>query len=269
LQAEKKFDQVVELLGNVKSSGTASIPRAVCAAVPAERDEQKAMALPASVDGFVVRLLWAEDMFSKLTSGMPLKSFPRPGATTATDLRADLSKADGLLSRIADVRSRPGTGAARAALATLETQALAARDNARVALEELQSAQGRRPLGEMRLVTDAQLPKTYLKNEHAELSRLAESARVLRDKARKLADTASGAWWARATAKAAGWIHLATLGRIDTALGKKQALQTEVENLAQGRYPFSVYQELSEAGFIDAGDEYWPFDGEGWPDEVQ
>ncbi|HUU02886.1 MAG TPA: hypothetical protein VM425_15740 [Myxococcota bacterium] len=269
IQARKKFDQVVELLGSVKSSGAASIPRAVFAAVPAERDEQKAMALPASVDGFVGRLLWAEDMLSKLASGMPLKSYPRPETATAADLRADLSQADGLLSRIADVRSRPGSGAARTALATLEAQALAARDNARVALEELQSAQGRRPLGEMRLVTDEQLPKTYMKNEHVELSRLAESARALRDKARKLADTALGTWWARATAKAAGWIHLAVLGRIDTALGKKQAMQTEVENLAQGRYPFSVYQELSEAGFIDAGDEYWPFDGEGWPDEVQ
>ncbi len=267
--AEKKFDQVIELLGNVNSSGKASIPRAVSAAVPAERDERRAMSATARVEDLSKRVLWAEDLLFKLASGMILRSYPRPGAETAADLQADISKADGLFARIADLRSRPGSQAARAALATLEAQILSARAGARTALEDLQSAQGQRPLGKMNLVADAQLPRDYLAGEHGELLRLTEATRALREKARKLADTAFLAWRARAEAKAMGWIHLATLGRIDTALGKKQALQTEVENLAQGRYPFSVYKELSEAGYVDAADEYWPFDGEGWPDEIR
>jgi hypothetical protein len=56
---------------------------------------------------------------------------------------------------------------------------------------------------------------------------------------------------------------------IDAVIGQKQALETEVQNLAQGRYPLSLFRELAEAGFVDESMEYWPYDGEVWPDEIQ
>ena len=59
------------------------------------------------------------------------------------------------------------------------------------------------------------------------------------------------------------------LKKIDAVIGRKQALETEVQNLAQGRYPLSLFKELAEAGFVDESMEYWPYDGEVWPDEIQ
>lgn len=268
-EARHKFDQVIGLLGNISPDETTPAPRAVRAAVPPTRVERRAMALPAGVENLTRRLLWVGDMLVKLASGMPLKSSLRPGAATSDDLRADLSRADGLLSQIADLRSHQLTGPQQASLAQLEQKALAARQSARAALDRLQAAESMRPIGDMRLVTEADLPRGYLTREHDKLAILVQAAVSLRDQARTIAAAARQVWRKRATTKAAGWIHLATLGQIDTTLGKKQALQTEVENLAQGRYPFSIYQELSEAGYIDASQEYWPYDGEGWPDEVQ
>lgn len=57
--------------------------------------------------------------------------------------------------------------------------------------------------------------------------------------------------------------------RVDAVLGRKQALETEVQNLALGRYPLSLLRELAEAGMLHESNEYWPFDGEHWPDEYE
>jgi hypothetical protein len=59
----------------------------------------------------------------------------------------------------------------------------------------------------------------------------------------------------------------ARLGRIETVLGKKRALEVEIEALSQGYLPQSLVDSLDAARYLRDDEEYWPFDGEDWTDE--
>ncbi len=59
----------------------------------------------------------------------------------------------------------------------------------------------------------------------------------------------------------------ARLGRIETVLGKKHALEVEIEALNQGLLPQSIVDSLDAARYLKDDEEYWPFDGEDWADE--
>ncbi|MEO8900184.1 MAG: hypothetical protein ABI488_01200 [Polyangiaceae bacterium] len=50
-------------------------------------------------------------------------------------------------------------------------------------------------------------------------------------------------------------------------LGKKRALEVEVEALSQGLLPQSIVDSLDAARYLGDDEEYWPFDGEDWSDE--
>jgi tetratricopeptide (TPR) repeat protein len=71
----------------------------------------------------------------------------------------------------------------------------------------------------------------------------------------------------RMTQRLSHWSRQVQLGKIDTILGRKQTLQLEIQNLALSKYPLSLLQVLAEAGVLDEQTEYWPYDGEYWPDE--
>ncbi len=62
-------------------------------------------------------------------------------------------------------------------------------------------------------------------------------------------------------------LRRARLGRIETVLGRKRALELEVEALSQGLLPQQAIDSLDAARFLGDDEEYWPFDGEDWADE--
>lgn len=62
-------------------------------------------------------------------------------------------------------------------------------------------------------------------------------------------------------------LRRARLGRIETVLGKKRALEIEVEALAQGLLPQTIVDSLDAARYLGDDEEYWPFEGEDWSDE--
>jgi hypothetical protein len=62
-------------------------------------------------------------------------------------------------------------------------------------------------------------------------------------------------------------LRRARLGRIETVLGKKRALEIEVEALSQGLLPQSVVDSLDAERYLGDDEEYWPFEGEDWEDE--
>jgi len=62
-------------------------------------------------------------------------------------------------------------------------------------------------------------------------------------------------------------LRRARLGRIETVLGKKRALEVEVEALSQGLLPQSIVDSLDAARYLGDDEEYWPFEGEDWTDE--
>jgi hypothetical protein len=62
-------------------------------------------------------------------------------------------------------------------------------------------------------------------------------------------------------------VRRARLGRIETVLGKKRALEVEIEALSQGLLPQTIVDSLDAARYLGDDEEYWPFDGEDWEDE--
>ena len=62
-------------------------------------------------------------------------------------------------------------------------------------------------------------------------------------------------------------LRRARLGRVETVLGKKRALEIEVEALSQGLLPQTIVDSLDAARYLGDDEEYWPFEGEDWEDE--
>jgi hypothetical protein len=62
-------------------------------------------------------------------------------------------------------------------------------------------------------------------------------------------------------------VRRARAGRIETVLGRKRALEIEVEALSQGYLPRGAIDSLDAARYLSDDEEYWPYDGEDWDDE--
>jgi hypothetical protein len=62
-------------------------------------------------------------------------------------------------------------------------------------------------------------------------------------------------------------LRRARLGRIETVLGRKRALEVEIEALNDGVLPGSALDSLDAARYLQDSEEYWPFEGDDWPDE--
>jgi hypothetical protein len=62
-------------------------------------------------------------------------------------------------------------------------------------------------------------------------------------------------------------LRRARLGRIETVLGRKRALEVEVEAIRLGYLPTDAVDSLEAARYLGDGEEYWPFEGDDWPDE--
>lgn len=62
-------------------------------------------------------------------------------------------------------------------------------------------------------------------------------------------------------------LRRARLGRIESVLGRKRALEVEVEALAAGVLPQAALDSLAAARYLRDDEEYWPFEGDDWPDE--
>jgi hypothetical protein len=62
-------------------------------------------------------------------------------------------------------------------------------------------------------------------------------------------------------------LRRARLGRIESVLGRKRALEIEVEAIRLGYLPQNAIDSLDAARYLEDSEEYWPFEGDDWPDE--
>jgi hypothetical protein len=62
-------------------------------------------------------------------------------------------------------------------------------------------------------------------------------------------------------------LRRARLGRIESVLGRKRALEVEVEAIRLGYLPPEAIDALGPARFLEDNEEYWPFEGDDWADE--
>jgi hypothetical protein len=62
-------------------------------------------------------------------------------------------------------------------------------------------------------------------------------------------------------------LRRARLGRIESVLGRKRALEIEIEAINAGYLPKDAIDSLDAARYMKDNEEYWPFEGDDWPDE--
>jgi hypothetical protein len=62
-------------------------------------------------------------------------------------------------------------------------------------------------------------------------------------------------------------LRRARLGRIESILGRKRALEVEMEAINSGILPADAVDSLEAARYLQDNEEYWPFEGDDWPDE--
>jgi tetratricopeptide (TPR) repeat protein len=62
-------------------------------------------------------------------------------------------------------------------------------------------------------------------------------------------------------------LRRARLGRIESILGRKRALEVEIEAIRLGFLPQDAVDSLEAARYLGDKEEYWPFEGDDWPDE--
>jgi hypothetical protein len=67
----------------------------------------------------------------------------------------------------------------------------------------------------------------------------------------------------------AGLLQRARIGRIDAVMGSKRRIEQQIESLAAGRFPAELRDPLLSQGLLADDEEYWPFEGEDWPDEYE
>ncbi|MBK7400890.1 MAG: hypothetical protein IPJ34_32715 [Myxococcales bacterium] len=80
----------------------------------------------------------------------------------------------------------------------------------------------------------------------------------------KLARVAIG----RLDKRASRLVARARLAKIDVVLGQKKGLEVEVDALKSGVLPKSAIDSVNAARFLEDNEEYWPFEGDEWLDEV-
>jgi hypothetical protein len=106
-----------------------------------------------------------------------------------------------------------------------------------------------------------------LARDAALASELEHSARALREVLGARQETLAREALARLEHRLARLVRRARAGRIETVLGRKRALELEVEALSQGFLPQGAVDSLDAARYLSDDEEYWPFDGEDWEDE--
>jgi len=103
--------------------------------------------------------------------------------------------------------------------------------------------------------------------DRARASQLYESSGELRVKVEAEQIALAKDALVRADRRLSRLVRRARLGRIETVLGKKRALEVEIEALSQGLLPQSIVDSLDAQRYLGDDEEYWPFEGEDWADE--
>jgi tetratricopeptide (TPR) repeat protein len=241
--------------------------------LPVAPDERQALALAASTTETLGRLSRMASEFSRIGSGMPEKPIVAPWRETQQGLRTELSRARHIQALIVSLRSQLPEGLQTTAqtqeLDQLESEVRTARDQAEKAEMRLSRLNLFQPWLDKSGVLAADAPRAYLGEEQNELQKLSERALALEQRASAVAKKVREGRSRRILVKVQEWLRLAALGRIDASIGQKQILEAEVQSLALGRFVPSQLRELARQGRLDESFEYWPDEGEEWPDETR
>jgi hypothetical protein len=180
--------------------------------------------------------------------------------------QSDLDKVERIEAQIAELRrllrdaESAGSDKQSAELASLKTELEALRIRARAARAALPSSVaqvGQKGEDLPGLLAADRERATTLYNDSQKLRTVVEAQELALAKDSLL----------RLDRRLSRLLRRARLGRIETVLGKKRALEIEVEALSQGLLPQTIVDSLDAARYLGDDEEYWPFEGEDWSDE--
>ncbi|HEU4577606.1 MAG TPA: hypothetical protein VFS67_05095, partial [Polyangiaceae bacterium] len=193
---------------------------------------------------------------------------PRPAsaiANTPADRLRELAQQTAALRRLLREASLGQGGAARdlqlAKQELIDIEAQAEKLQAALAAPSASAATARGTLP-----AEASLDQ-LLRADADEARELAQGARALRAQLVEQRDRLGQEALGRLERRLTRLVRRARAGRIETVLGRKQALELEVEALSQGYLPPGAVDSLEAARYLGDDEEYWPFDGEDWDDE--
>jgi hypothetical protein len=154
-------------------------------------------------------------------------------------------------------RSNRGSdfGALQSELAALEAEARAARDARAAALPAPVAAGTGTDLGSLLLQDESHAADLYTAAQTVRQEVASEQATLAKDAFERL------------DRRLTRLLRRARLGRVETVLGKKRALEIEIQALSQGLLPQTIVDSLDAARYLGDDEEYWPYEGEDWSDE--
>ena len=267
-EVEQQQESILALARDSQRSA-GPIPKEVLALITSKKLESRTIKLVSKVEESFVWLRWLRWQFRKLSSNDLLGKKNPLALKTEQALKYDLQRAEGMLQRLADMRVKLGTAKNKLAelkkLHLMQVQVEAARKRASDALTRLRSCY----VPVMDTGLNHSIPKKYMDEEFKNLDSLKKEILSQYEATKRFTAYARISLAEKSSSISASLARRAMLGKIDAVTAEKQALDTEVQNLAIGRYPLSLLSDLAKAGLLDEESEYWPFDGESWPDEYE
>jgi hypothetical protein len=110
---------------------------------------------------------------------------------------------------------------------------------------------------------------TVIERDAAHARALPSRVRAVREQLARAIDSRVEATLAELRDRIAGMLQRARIGRIDAVMGSKRRIELQIESLAAGRFPPELRDPLLVQGLLGDDEEYWPFEGEDWPDEYE
>jgi hypothetical protein len=170
---------------------------------------------------------------------------------------------DGVRRMISDLEGSLTVGGAQASqlqplkeeLNQLQTRVNAARTATTVAAANAVSTTGGKDLPDL-IRQDEQVATTYAQPIETARTELAHTESVLAKDSLRRVDL-----------RLSRLLRRARLGRIESILGRKRSLEIEIEAINNGFLPQDAVDALDAARFLKDSEEYWPFEGDDWPDE--
>ena len=145
------------------------------------------------------------------------------------------------------------TGPLREQLAALEGRLVQAKQAAQASLQATEHSGADLP--DLLRADAARAGELAASVEHVRQGLAADEARLAKDTLHRL------------DLRLTRLLRRARLGRIESVLGRKRTLEVEIEAINDGIIPKSAIDSLDAASFLRDNEEYWPFEGDDWPDE--
>ncbi len=104
--------------------------------------------------------------------------------------------------------------------------------------------------------------------EKARAKALSANLLLLKSKLTTLANTLTKTRLVELETRLSSSLRKARIGQVDAVMGSKRRIERQIESLAAGRYPPEFQDPLRRQGLLKETEEYWPYDGEAWSDEL-